>query len=158
MARDSIPFTILVSSTNTTLSGTHAYIPSGASTYATPLLFTADPSIPPTVFTLAGTNGKFAAQIDNTEVPVLWANVDSSNSYDSNVLFSDPTNGFNWVLCHQYTNYISCAVQSENDTRLSKLYVCTLADFGTFNDMALKIGNKVPAGCSAVQLNFTNVA
>jgi hypothetical protein len=36
--------------------------------------------------------------------------------------------------------------------------VCPLSDFGTASDMALKIGNAVPTGCSAVQLNFTNVA
>jgi hypothetical protein len=135
-------------------------------TYVWRLLFTSDPTLAPTVYTLDNAGGHFVPNVtalnnDALREPIiLWGGVDTSNSYDANLLFyeSDVEDSLNWALCHQYTNYISCAASSENLTRLSKFYVCPLSDFATASDMALKIGNVVPTGCSAVQLNFTNVA
>lgn len=152
--RDTVPFTLTVQSSNTTLSGTHGYIQDDH------LLFTSNPSIPPAVFTFDNLGGHWTTpSSSNPDIPIVWAVIDSSNSYDANIYFADPADPYagRFVLCHQYTNYISCAVNSENMTRLSKLYVCPRTVFGTFSDVGLKIGNVVPAGCSAVQLNFTNV-
>ena len=123
--------------------------------------FSSDPNqLPAAVFTFDNLGGHWATPSSNPDVPLLWALIDTSNSYDSNIYVADASDPYSGrpLLCHQYTNYISCAVNSENETRLSKLYVCPRSDFGTYSDIALKIGNVVPASCSAVQLNFTNVA
>ncbi|CZR60224.1 uncharacterized protein PAC_10120 [Phialocephala subalpina] len=157
---DSTPFTITASSTNSTLNGMHAYINDPANEFDAVLLFTSDPTIAPTNFTLDNSGGHLLAHTPYTPLPLLEANT-NNDAYDETVLFSSPAYvalGQNPPLCHEYSNYISCVVTSEGMTRLSKLYVCPAGiGYDTFRDGgALKIGNAVPTGCLAVQLNFTN--
>lgn len=154
----------------------HAYINDPTNEFDTVLLFTIDPAIAPTNFTLDNsgtslipltvrlpltfTGGHLYAHTPYALYPLLEANT-NNDAYDETVLFSSPEYvalGQNPPLCHEYSNYISCVVTSEAQTRLSKLYVCPAGiGYDTYvNGGALKIGNAVPTGCSAVQLNFTN--
>ncbi|KAE8444080.1 hypothetical protein EG329_000862 [Mollisiaceae sp. DMI_Dod_QoI] len=159
---EATPFTLTASSPNDTLNGMHAYLyptlndlPNALETV---MLFTSDSTVTPTNFTLNNT-GNFLAHTSYTgSFALLEANT-NNDAYDEVVLFSSVevvATGQNPPTCHKSSNYLSCSVKSEAMTRLSKMYVCPPGvGYDTYGG-ALKIGNAVPEGCSALQLNITN--